>query len=408
MKVIVIGGGAAGLVAAICASNGKNDITILERNNICGKKILVTGNGKCNYWNADQDLTHYHSSNPEYLKQIITHDIQKKVLYLFASLGIVPKIKDGYYYPYSNQATSIQTSLILQSKLLNIKIETNVYANEVLNDNNKYIIKTNNGEYFADKVVLATGSKASFKNDYVVNSYELVKKMGHSLIKPLPSLVQLKGSGNYFKDWAGVKQDVKVSLLENNTIIKEEFGEIVLTDYGLSGICVMQLSGMVARGLDLGKKEKVIINFIPWLGNTENDFISWMDNRVKIVLKRNITELLDGILNYKLVNLLIKKSKLKPNMEWQNLDYNAKLILARNIMMFEQEIISTNSFDRAQVCSGGVPLSEINPQTMESLKHKGLYLVGELLDVNGDCGGYNLGFAWMSGFLAGQAISKEK
>ncbi len=407
MRIIVIGGGAAGLIAACFSVNKDNEVIILERNNICGKKILVTGNGKCNYWNSNQGLEHYHSTNKEVIPQIITPRIQDEAKNFFENIGIVPKVKNGYYYTYSNQATSIQTSLILEAKLSGVKIENNIYVKDIIKKENQYCIKTNNKDYLADKVIIATGSKASPKTGSDGNGYELVKKIGHSIIKPLPALVQLIGKEKYFKEWAGIKQDVEVSLLENDVFIKKEIGEIVLTDYGLSGICVMQLSGIIARGLDCGKKETIIINFAPWIGNTTEAFINWMNMRSKKVLNRNITEILDGILNYKLVNLLIKNSKIKKEAKWQELNEQSKIILAQNIMAFRQKILATNSFDKAQVCSGGVPLTEINPKSMESLKNKGIYIVGELLDVNGDCGGYNLGFAWMSGILAGEDISGE-
>ena len=407
MKVIVLGGGASGLMAAIFASKNGNDVTILEKNNICGKKILITGNGKCNYWNADQNLKHYHSSNCELLDKIISEDVKRQVLNFFDSLGIVPKIKNGYYYPYSNQATSIQTSLILQARLLGVKIETEIFVKNIVKDGNKYIVETDQNKFIADKIVMAMGSKAASKTGSDGYGYELLKKLGHSLIKPLPALVKLNGIGNYFKKWAGIRQDVKIKLLENGNFVKEEIGEIILTDSGISGICVMQLSGLIARGLDLNKEEVVIINFTPWLTDDVLEFVSWMDDRDKKVKNRTVTELLDGILNYKLVNFLIQKSQIKSNATWECLDNNKKLTLAKNVVTFEQKIISTHSFEEAQVCSGGIPLTEIDVLTMESLKSKGLYIVGELLDVDGDCGGYNLSFAWMSGMLAGQAISKE-
>lgn len=407
MRTIIIGGGASGLIAARFASKKNNEVIILERNNVCGKKILATGNGKCNYWNIDQNLCHYHSMNSELLSKIITSNVYDEVNKFFSSIGIIPKIKNGYCYPYSNQATSIQTALILEAKLSGVKFENNVYVNNIVKNENQFLVKTNHGDYWADKVVIATGSQAAPHTGSDGNGYQIVKSLGHSIIKPLPALVQLKGKENYFKEWAGIKQDVSISLFENDKFIKMETGEINLTDYGVSGICIMQLSGMIARGLDLGKCEKIAINFVPWIGNSEQDFLTWMDERSKRVLNRNITELLDGILNYKLVNLLIKKSKIDKSAKWQDLNKNAKLILAKNIVTFSLTIVATNSFDKAQVCSGGVPLNEINPKTMESIKSKGLYIIGELLDVDGDCGGYNLGFAWISGILAGKHIAGE-
>lgn len=406
MRVIVVGGGASGLVSAIFASMNGNEVTILERNSFCGKKILVTGNGKCNYWNVDQDISHYHSTNLELLSKIVTPEIQEKVLAFFDTLGIVPKIKNGYYYPYSNQATSIQTALILQAQLSGVKFVNNVYVQSITKENNIYNIETSNGIFLADRVIMATGSKASPKTGSDGNGYNLITRLGHSIIKPLPALVQLNGDGKHFKDWAGIRQDVTVRLIEDDHFVREETGEIILTDYGISGICVMQLSGMVAKGLEANKSECILINFVPWLTSNENEFIEWMNVRTKRVKRRTVRQLLDGILNYKLVNLMVKESKIDPDSQWQELNANSKLLLAKNIVSFEQKIISTHTFDKAQVCSGGVPLTEINPHTMESLKNKGLYIIGELLDVDGDCGGYNLGFAWISGILAGNAITK--
>lgn len=407
MKIVVIGGGASGLVSAIFSKTSKNEVIILERNNNCGKKILITGNGKCNYWNSDQSINHYHSTNFECLKELFTQKINNEVLNFFERIGIVPKIKNGYYYPTSNQATSIQTALILEAKLKGIIINNNEYVQNITKKSNKYYIETEKNNYVADKVIIATGSKAVPKTGSDGSGYDFAIKLGHSIIKPLPALVQLNGIGNYFKEWAGVKQDVKVTLIENNFKLREEYGEINLTDYGLSGICVMQLSDQVAKGLDCGKDETVEINFMPWIIN-ESDFIKWMDNRNKQVINRSVTELLDGVLNYKLVNLFIKKSKIKQDEKWENLSPNLKKILASYIICFKQKIISTNSFDKAQICSGGVPINEININTMESKISNNLYFVGEVLDVNGDCGGYNLGFAWISGIIAGKAISKEE
>lgn len=407
MKIVVIGGGASGLVSAIFSKTSKNEVIILERNNNCGKKILITGNGKCNYWNSDQSINHYHSTNFECLKELFTPKINNEVLNFFEKIGIVPKIKNRYYYPTSNQATSIQTALILEAKLKGIIINNNEYVKNITKKSNKYYIETEKNNYVADKVIIATGSKAVPKTGSDGSGYDFAIKLGHSIIKPLPALVQLNGIGNYFKEWAGVKQDVKVTLIENNFKLREEYGEINLTDYGLSGICVMQLSDQVAKGLDCGKDETVEINFMPWIIN-ESDFIKWMDNRNKQVINRSVTELLDGVLNYKLVNLFIKKSKIKQDEKWENLSPNLKKILASYIICFKQKIISTNSFDKAQICSGGVPINEININTMESKISNNLYFVGEVLDVNGDCGGYNLGFAWISGIIAGKAISKEE
>lgn len=392
MKTIIIGGGAAGMMAAIYSK----DAIILEKNNSLGKKILITGNGKCNYYNENQNIDNYNTNNIDVLKQIININNTTKILNQFDNMGIIPKIKNGYYYPESNQAVSIQNTLLKEIENNNAQIYTNT---EVLSVeyNNKFIIKTNNGVYESDKLIVATGSKACSKTGSDGFGYELLKRFGHTVIKPLPALVQLKGKGNYFKDWAGIRCDVKVSY-ENKT----EEGEIQLTDYGVSGVCIFNLSSKIARDLE-NKPVHININFVPFLNiNTKEQLKEFFNERNKTVKNRNISELLDGFLNYKLGNLLLKLSGIKNNYSWNDLSDIQKNNLMNNLLNFKLEIIGTNSFDKAQTCSGGIPLDEINPKTMESLKQKDLYIVGELLDVDGKCGGYNLTFAFITGMLAGE------
>ena len=404
--VIVIGGGASGLVAAIYAARRGKRVTILEKNSACGKKILVTGNGRCNYFNEDQNLSHFRSNNNEFIKDIITQDNLNEVLTFFKNLGIEPKIKNGYYYPYSNQAVSIQNALLIEIRNLRIEVKTDTTVYEVKkNNDNSYLIITNQGNFYTENIVLATGTKASQKNDFENIGIKIVEKFGIKTIKQLPALVQLKGNEKYFKDWNGIRQDVKVSLYENNNFIDSEIGEIQLTDYGLSGICVMNLSGRIARGLDKGKQEVISINFLDGLNiNSIEEAIEFINLRGSLMKDRDICELLEGIVNYKLLNVLLKKSKIQVNKKWNETSDYERNILAQNLVELKIDIIATNSFDKAQVCSGGVVLSEINASTMELKNSNGLYVIGELLDVDGDCGGYNLTWAWITGMIAGKCI----
>ena len=407
-EIIIIGGGASGLVAAIYASKSGKKVTILEKNKTCGKKILITGNGKCNYWNDDQSLIHYHSNNREILRSILTETNQQEILNLFNSLGIIPKIKDGYYYPYSNQATSIQTALLKECELNNVEIITETEVLNVKKDNDIYHINTNNGIFSTKKVIISTGSYACPKTGSDGLGYKLLTSLEHSLIQPLPALVQLKTNASYLKEWHGIRSDVSVSLIENNKLIATQIGEIQLTDYGLSGICIFCLSGQVSRGLSQNKKEQIAINFLyPININTKEEFINWMDKRNTTVKNRTISDLLDGLLNYKLINLILKLSKIDRNSKWHNLSIQEKYLLCTNLTNFILDITGTNSYDQAQTCTGGIPLTEINPNTMESIYNKGLYITGELLDVDGDCGGYNLTNAWITGYLAGTGASHD-
>lgn len=406
--IIVVGGGASGLIAAIYAAKNGKKVTILEKNKTCGKKILITGNGKCNYWNDNQELIHYHSNNKELLDKLVTKANQQEILNFFESIGIIPKIKEGYYYPYSNQATSIQTALIKEAELQGVEIITETEVINITKENNLFNITTDNGIYKCNKVILSTGSKASPKTGSDGVGYELAKSLGHSIIEPLPALVQLKSNTNFLKEWHGIRSDVSVSLIENNNLIATQTGEIQLTDYGVSGICIFCLSGQVSRGLYENKKEEISINFLyPFNINSKEEFISWMNNRNKLVKNRTISDLLDGILNYKLINLLIKLSKIDRNLSWDNLTSKQKEELGNNLINFKLNITGTNSFELSQTCTGGIPLTEINLTTMESSKTKYLYIIGELLDIDGDCGGYNLTNAWITGYLAGIGASND-
>ncbi len=402
-KVIVIGGGASGLVAAIHSKKAGNEVIILEKNPNCGKKILITGNGRCNYFNEDQDIAHYHTSSNVDLKQVINAENNKLILEFFESIGIIPKIKNGYYYPLSNQATSINNALILQAKLLNVDIKNNINVTDIIYENDKFNIKTDYEDYSCDKVIVATGSKAAPKTGSDGFGYELLKRLGHTVIKPLPSLVQLKSNDRITTYWDGVRTDASATLYVNGEEQRSETGEIMLTDYGISGICIFNISGEAARAIDNKDKANIKINFLPNI----NLNINWLEEYNKNVPNRTLSELLDCLLNYKLVNALLKKIKIERDAKLADLTNTEKENLINALTNYDIEITGTNAYDKAQVCSGGIPLNEIDLNTMESKIVKNLYIIGELLDVNGDCGGYNLTWAWTTGFIAGKGISNN-
>ena len=271
-KILIIGAGASGLIASIYAKNENNEVILLERNPEPGKKILVTGNGRCNYYNEDQDLKHYNSENHELISEIITEENKKEILEFFNKIGIIPKIKNGYYYPYSNQATSIKNALINEAKRKNVNIVTNTYVQDITSVGEQYKVITNNNEYIVDKLIIAAGSLSAPKTGSDGNGYNLVKKIGHSLITPLPALTALKGNARYFKEWSGIRSDVKIKLYNDKEFIKEEQGEIQLTDYGISGICTFNISRHANKILSKSGKPYVYINFLPLLENNELNF----------------------------------------------------------------------------------------------------------------------------------------
>ena len=382
-RIIIVGAGAAGMLAAIHAKTKDNQVILIERNTNCGKKILITGNGKCNYLNDDFNISHYRSDNLEFLENIITEENKKLLISEFKKIGIEPKIKNGYYYPMSNTSISIQNALLLTLKQKEIEIITNTTITDIKKINNKFIL---NDKFTCDKLIIAAGSSACPKYGTDGTIYDALKPLGLKIKKPLPALVQLKSEGKFLKEWAGIRCDCELSLFENDKLIKKSIGEVQLTDYGISGICTFQLSSDCIRGLDSGKKEVIKINFLPDI----KDFDTFYLNRVKLLKGRNDIELFEGLINYKLLYVLFKHNK------------NIKEALTS----FSLEITGYNGFDKAQVASGGIKLTEIN-DNFECKNIKDLYIIGEALDVDGDCGGYNLAFAFLSGIIAGESIKND-
>ncbi|MEE3342685.1 MAG: aminoacetone oxidase family FAD-binding enzyme [Bacilli bacterium] len=397
--VIVVGGGASGLVAAIKAARGGNKVIILEKNNTCGKKILVTGNGRCNYFN-DKFGSEYYDSYDKRLIDIIINDKNRiMVLDFFNSIGVVPNIKNGYYYPHSNQAVSIVNALMLEVNRLGINVICNTKVLKIEKKSNTFIVDSNNGKYSCNKLIIAAGSYAYY-NEKDVNSYNLLNSLDHSIIKPLPALVQVRLDSKICKKWSGVRINSNIKLIEDNKFVREEDGELMLTNYGVSGICVMQLSGIIAKGLAENKKEEIVINFVPDIANDVDDLLRYLDGYNKNH-NYKVREICDNLINYKLGNAL---NEIINDFYYNDLSKKEKYMLVNNLVNYKVNVVSTNSFKEAQTCSGGVSLKEINLNTMESLIIKDLYIIGEVVDINGDCGGYNLGFAWISGLIAGGAL----
>lgn len=392
-EICIIGGGAAGLAAAITAAKKGKKVTILERNEKCGKKILISGNGRCNYYNENQKIQKYHSTNSELIEKIINEKNIEKVKEFFLSLGIIPKIIDGYYYPFSRTAITIQNALLQETKKLNIEILYNIKVEKIIKKD-YFIINPNKENIKTKKILICTGSKAAPKTGSDGIGYDLAMSLGHKIIKPLPALINLKGNKNYYKKWSGVRTEAILKLYEDEKFIAKEKGDLQLTDQGISGIAVFNLSNYITRNIQ-NHIEMIHINFIPFFKEKS------LDSLFKI--NSNINETLERILNYKLVNILLKETKLKTN-NYCELTKKEKEKLLNSLTNFKIEITDIGSFDKAQVCSGGIPLTEINLKTMESKKDNNLYFAGEILDINGDCGGYNLTFAWLSGILAGENI----
>ncbi len=387
MKIIIIGSGASGLAAGISLLRCGYDVTILERNNISGKKLLLTGAGRCNFFNSNQNIVHYHSNDKDILAKIITSDNIHLVEDFITSLGIVPKVKDGYYYPFANQAYNMKELLERTYLDLGGKIKYNYLVEKIEKKNSLFLV---NDTISCDKLILATGSKAYKMTGSDGIGYQLAKKFNHHIVKVLPSLTSLITREK--TNLKGVRVDAKVTLYEDGVKVREELGQVQFTDYGLSGICIFNLSYYAVKGLNKNKKEVITIDLMPFM-----DKVSFKNKKVY--------DLLLGFLPNKMIDYILKTLDISKDVYYEDLSNDKKQELTKILKEMEFNITSYKEFDFSQVCSGGVSLREINPLTMESIFVKNLYIIGELLDVNGDCGGYNLTFAFLSGILTSRGDS---
>ena len=387
MKIIIIGSGASGLAAGISLLRCGYDVTILERNNISGKKLLLTGAGRCNFFNSDQNIVHYHSNDKDILAKIITSDNIHLVEDFITSLGIIPKVKDGYYYPFANQAYNMKELLERTYLDLGGKIKYNFLVEKIEKKNSLFLINDN---ISCDKLILATGSKAYKMTGSDGIGYQLAKKFNHHIVKVLPSLTSLITREKI--NLKGVRVDAKVTLYEDGVKVREELGQVQFTDYGLSGICIFNLSYYAVKGLNKNKKEVITIDLMPFM-----DKVSFKNKKVY--------DLLLGFLPNKMIDYILKTLDISKDVYYEDLSNDRKQELTKTLKEMKFNITSYKEFDFSQVCSGGVSLREINPLTMESIFVKNLYIIGELLDVNGDCGGYNLTFAFLSGILTSRGDS---
>lgn len=387
-SVIVVGGGAAGLMAAVQAAHQGASVTILEHNEKTGRKICVTGNGHCNLTNLNQYKEAYRGEEPEFVREIFRRFSVKDTLDFFEEIGILTVEKKGWLYPRSGQAKSVSELLELKARSLKVKIKTREHVKKVFQKDGLWHVQTEGWTYQGAAVILANGSKASAVPGSDGSGYVIAETLGHQVIPPLPALLGLKCRDKGFSSWSGVRTEGRLTLLIDGVARKEEEGELQLTEYGISGIPVFQLSRYAVRAFSQKKKVGLKINFFPEY--TEETLRTLIANRRKFCPYQTETELLTGLLPDKLIKVLLKQKD--------------PLGAACD---FELEVTGSTGFEQAQVCSGGVDTREVDPVTLESRLHKGLFFAGELLDIDGACGGYNLQWAWSSGAVAGIYGAKE-
>jgi hypothetical protein len=398
MKVIVIGAGASGLIAAIRASIN-HEVILIDSNNSIGKKLLLTGNGKCNYWNILINTSKYICDNGDILDSILNNNNINNTLNYLYSLGIYPSIKDNLYYPYSNSSQSIITILKRAIDKNNIKFISNFKVNDIKYDNNLYSVISNDQVIVGDKLIIATGSKSMPKTGSDGSMFNILKKFNHDINKVIPSLTRINLKGN-FKNISNVRCKASISVLVDNKNVFSDNGEMHITDVGISGIVSFNASAYVSYYLNKEYKVSIAINYLSDI----SDVYDFLNERANLLNNPTIEELLESLFNYKLMFYLIDLSKLDKNANWLSLNKESKQRLVSILTNNIYEVLSIGDYDNSQVCIGGVSLTNINPETFESYKSKNMYIIGEALDVAGLCGGYNLAFSFISGYIAGGSL----
>ena len=401
--VIIVGAGASGLMAAIAAARQGSSVLVIERKEKPGKKILATGNGKCNFTNRFQSPDCYRSDDSAFAMKVLSCFDVSNTLAFFEDLGIYPKEREGYYYPNSEQAASVVQVLVMECSRLGVGFRYSETVIEIVKPYFEVVTESledkKRNRYRGKKLIVAAGGCASAQLGSDGSGYELMKSLGHSIIKPLPALVQLKSPDKYCKTVSGVRTHAVVTAYDKEKQLGMEEGEIIFTDYGISGIPILQLSRFVAKALDKGKSCWLSLDFIK--DRTKEELKSILKRRIQQNPGKNLEEMMIGLLNHKLNYILMKEANLDPTIPSTKVSERDIDRLAQQIKSLRLQINGTNSFENAQVCCGGVKTGEIDDATMESKLVKKLYLAGEVVDVDGTCGGYNLQWAWSSGYLAG-------
>ena len=404
--ILVIGGGAAGLVAAITAAreNPAARVTVLERMDRVGKKILATGNGRCNLTNMGASFAHFYSSDKGALKRALEGMTPASVVDFFASLGLLCQEEDeGRVYPYCKQASMVLDVLLQALERLNITVQCSCAVTGIGRNKGKIAVKTADGQTLnADAVILTCGGKAAPKLGSDGSGYGLAKAVGHSCTALYPALVAFQCDMNGLGGLKGIRAEAGLTLLAGNHLLGKEVGEVQFTEYGLSGIPAMQLSGRLSR-LRKGEKCTALVDLFPtW----EHEAL-FRNLKTRQKNQETLENLLLGTIHKRLAYAVLKSAGLQPLSRPAASLTPAELHrLADTLKAWPFPVTGTQGWDNAQVTGGGIPLAEIDSITMESKTQPGLYLAGEVLDVAGDCGGFNLHWAWCSGIRAGKAAAK--
>ena len=402
-EIAVIGGGASGMIAAITARKSGKEVVVLERKDRILKKVLITGNGRCNITNVNADISNYFGKNISSVENILNSFNPQDTMDFFNGLGIICNEENsGKVYPLSGQASSVVDALRFEAERLGIKIETEFYVRKIEKDGFKFKIYSEERKKIeAGRVIIAAGGQSYPELGSNGSGFELAKELGHSVTKLSPSIVQLKTEKHQVKGLQGIKTDVAVTAYGDNKKICTYDGELLFTDYGISGNVVFNISFV----MPLYKNVEFEIDFMEKF--VYNELYEMLKERKKTMSHLTMENYFNGMINKKLGQFLSKMSGIeKLSKPVKDLNDSEIRKLCTVLKKYRIKILDTTGFKNAQVTAGGVSLDEVNSETLESKIVKGLYFSGEVLDVYGECGGFNLQWAWASGYIAGKNAAK--
>lgn len=414
MNVIVIGGGASGMAAAITAARAGAKVTIFEKEDRLGRKILATGNGKCNLSNTRWDGTEYNEAAREFTAAVLAKVTPDDTLAFFEELGVFPREdSEGRVYPSSEQAASVLDALRFEVERLKIEVINDEWIKGIVPQRNGSfaVVSHVNTRMKAEKVIVACGGDAGRQYGCEGDGFALAEMVGHTVKETVPALVGLTSEEPYFKQLKGVRAKGEVTLTAQALSGEEEVlgasrGEIQFAETGLSGICVFDLSGRANRAMKEEKRCTIRMDLFPDMEPA--GFLEMMRRRLMLSTHKSCEDFLNGLINKKLIPVVLKQCGVtKLNEKAEKITEEQLEQIAYMLKHWDVRINGSRPWNDAQTTSGGVELSEVDPETMESRLHPGLYFTGEVLDVDGRCGGYNLQWAWSSGILAGRSAAAE-
>jgi predicted Rossmann fold flavoprotein len=402
--VAVIGAGAAGTIAAIEAAK-KNKTIIIDQNHKIGKKIYATGNGKCNYTNKNISLENYHGQNVNFAKFTLNNFNNIKTIDFFKNAGVLSKDIDERVYPVTEESASIVEILEYLLKENDVELLLGYKIHKINIENDSFIISSNHKQVKAKKLIIATGGKSSPNHGSDGEMFNIIKDLGHTITPLKPALVQIKTDNKFSKEVKGVRIKGSITIKHRKKEVTKDTGEIMFTDYGLSGIPVMQVSHFTHDYLEKNEKIFASLDFFPEMNQKDLDDL--LIKRKNSLKERKIKDFLKGLIHSKLINMVLIKSGIKNhNSSSSKLTEKDISSLSKNLKDLSFFITGTKSWKNSQVTFGGIDTSEIDEKTMESKVIKNLYFAGEIIDISGDCGGYNLQWAWSSGYIAGKSTWK--